>query len=131
MMISCLKCGRELTLDEYGKANRDNVIRMASDHASKLGCGYPALNVEEFTSMFKSQEVSETILAIPPRKVEEPPKKIEIVKPEDQAIASTPKKIEEKKPEEMKKPIDVPKPEEKKPVVEKVEETKKVESIKK
>lgn len=45
-MLRCYRCGKELNPSPYGNG-RDAVVRMASDHASKFGCGYPAANVDK------------------------------------------------------------------------------------
>ena len=51
--LKCVKCGVELDAAKYGPLTRDSVIKMASDHASKLGCDYPAANVQKVLSELK------------------------------------------------------------------------------
>jgi len=52
--LFCSKCGRELDVTPYGKTTKDNVIKLASDHASKIGCDYPSVNVMKVLAALKS-----------------------------------------------------------------------------
>lgn len=51
--VICNKCGVELDLTPYGEATRDSVTKLGSDHASKLGCDYPAANGVKVLAEFK------------------------------------------------------------------------------
>lgn len=43
--VNCVKCGRKLDAGPKEDLTKLSVQKMASDHASKFGCDYPAANV--------------------------------------------------------------------------------------
>lgn len=63
--VICNKCGVELNLTPYGEATKASVTKLGSDHASKLGCDYPAANGEKVLAEFRE---AYWILPTPPKK---------------------------------------------------------------
>ena len=56
MRVPCKKCGQQLDIKPYGEATEDSVRRLASDHASKEGCDWPANNITSLTVKFRKPE---------------------------------------------------------------------------
>jgi hypothetical protein len=60
MALKCYRCGLVLDATPHGKG-RDAVIKLASDHASKFGCGYPAANVDKLVKQLFPPEKKEVL----------------------------------------------------------------------
>ena len=53
--MKCYKCGADFDPTPYGKGT-DGVVAAASDHASKLGCDYPANHIREVVQQLKKEK---------------------------------------------------------------------------